>query len=397
MRQQLKPWIRIAVVVSAILGVGCDDKSSQVVAPAPTPVTVSKPTQDQVSDFVEFTGTTDAMASVDVRARVKGFLKKVNFADGAYVQQGDLLFEIEPDVFQADVDRANAALQGAQARLEKAKADLGIKQEMAAGNAASKLDVIVAQASVSTSNAEVAAATAALKLANIDLGYTKIYAPLAGRIDRSRVDVGNLVGADGNTLLANIAQTDPIYVYFDVDEPTLQRFQARMRAQGIDPRSNDRPKLPMTLALGDTPDFKFKGFLDYADNKVNSATGTMQVRAVLENSDHVLTPGFFARVRVPDGDPYTAVLVPERAIGVDQGQKYVLVVNDKNVVESRPIEAGTQQGQMRVVTKGLSPDEWVITEGLLRTRPGATVSPDKKPITGAESAPATVPTSQPQS
>ena len=133
----------------------------------------------------------------------------------------------------------------------------------------------------------------------------------------------------------------------------------------------------MTLALGDTPDFKFKGFLDYADNKVNPATGTMQVRAVLENSDHVLTPGFFARVRVPDGDPYTAVLVPERAIGVDQGQKYVLVVNDKNVVESRPIEAGTQQGGC-VVTKGLSADSGYLPKGILRTRPGATVAPQQQ-------------------
>src|SRR5205823_4884456 len=165
-----------------------------------------------------------------------------------------------PDVFQAEVDSGKAALQGAQARQEKAKADLKIKQEMAAGNAASKLDVIQAEASVNTATAEVASATAKLEQANIDLGYTKINAPLSGRIDRSRVDVGNLVGADGNTLLANIVQTDPTYVYFDVDEPTVQKFQARMRAQGIDPKSNDRPKLPFELALGNSSDFRLKGF-----------------------------------------------------------------------------------------------------------------------------------------
>jgi len=368
--------------------------------PAPTAVTVSKPAQEKVSDFVEFTGTTEALASVDVRARVKGFLKKVNFTDGAYVKEGDLLFEIEPDVFQATVDRDTAALQAAQALLKKNEADLGIKKEMAAGNAASKLDVIVAEANVSTATAQVAGATAALKSANIDLGYTKINAPISGRIDRSRVDVGNLVGADGNTLLANIVSTDPIYIYFDVDEPTLQRFTARMREQKIDPKSNDRPKLPLEVALGDSNDFKFKGFLDYADNKVDPSTGTIRVRGVLPNPDHTLVPGFFARVRVPDGVPYEALLVPDRSIGVDQGQKYVLVVNDKNVVEARPIEVGSQQGRMRVVKKGLTPDEWVITEGLLRTRPGATVAPQQKalapattnPVAGGEPAtPATAP------
>jgi len=237
--------IGILIGSVALVAVGCDGKQQAAVAPAPTEVTVSKPAQEKVSDFVEFTGTTEALASVDVRARVKGFLKKVNFTDGAYVKEGDLLFEIEPDIFQATVERDTAALQAAQALLKKNEADLGIKKEMAAGNAASKLDVIVAEANVSTATAQVAGATAALKSANIDLGYTKINAPISGRIDRSRVDVGNLVGADGNTLLANIVSTDPIYIYFDVDEPTLQRFTARMREQKIDPKSNDRPKLPL--------------------------------------------------------------------------------------------------------------------------------------------------------
>jgi RND family efflux transporter MFP subunit len=368
--------------------VGCEGQKGQVVAPAPTEVSVSKPAREKVGDYVEFSGTIEALASVDLRARVKGFLKKIQFTDGAYVKEGDLLFEIEPDVFQAEVDSAKAALQGAQARQEKATADLKIKQEMAAGNAASKLEVIQAQASVDTAAAEVASATARLKQADINLGFTKVNAPLSGRIDRSRVDVGNLVGADGNTLLANIVQTDPIYVYFDVDEPTVQKFQARMRAQGIDPKNKDRPKVPFELALGNSSDFRLKGFIDYVDNKVDPTTGTIRVRGTLANTDHVLTPGFFARVRVPDGDPYEAVMVPDRAIGVDQGQKYVLVVNDKNVVESRPIETGSQQGRMRVVKKGLTPDEWVITEGILRTRPGATVAPQQKALAPAAPAPA---------
>jgi RND family efflux transporter MFP subunit len=374
-------YMSLAAITSAVLfTIGCEQQKEQVAPPAPATVSVAKPERNKVGDFIEFTGTTDAVASVDVRARVKGFLKTVNFKDGAYVKEGDLLFEIEPDVFKAQVDAANANVQAAQARLTKAKADLSIKEEMAKGNAASKLDVIQAEAAVGTATADVSEASAKLQQANIDLGYTKIAAPLTGRIDKSRLTAGNLVGSDGNTLLASIVQSDPIYVYFEVDEATVQRFQARLRAQKVNP-TGDRPTIPITLSLGDTEDFRFKGTIDYVDNKVDTATGTIKVRATLPNDDRSLTPGFFARIKAPDGDPYDAVLVPERSIGVDQGQKYVFVVNDKNVVESRPIEVGTQQGRMRVVKKGLTADDWIITDGLLRTRPGAIVAPQQKSAT----------------
>jgi RND family efflux transporter MFP subunit len=371
----------VSLACAMALMCGCGAKDTGPVKPPPASVTVSKPAQDKVGDFVEFPGELSAQASVDLRARVKGFLKKVNFVEGAYVKEGDVLFEIDPEEFQARVDSANASIDAAKARQKKGDADLKIKQEMAAGNAASKLDVIQAEANLATANAEFASATANLKQASIDLSYTKIAAPVTGRIDRSRIDPGNLVGSDGNTLLANIISNDPVYVYFDVDEPTVQRFQARMRAQKIDPSSKVKPTLPMTLALGDNPEFKFKGSIDYVDNKVDAASGTIRVRGTLENKEHVLTPGFFCRVRVPDGDMYQAILVPDRSIGVDQGQKYVMVVNDKNVVEARPIETGSQQGRMRVVKTGLKPEEWVITEGLLRTRPGATVAPIQKMLT----------------
>jgi multidrug efflux system membrane fusion protein len=288
-------------------------------------------------------------------------------------------------------------LDAAKATLEKSEADLSIKQEMAAGNAASKLDVIQAQAAVDISKASVALSIAKLKEAEINLGYTKILSPLNGRIDKSRVDAGNLVGSDGNTLLANIVQADPIFVYFDVDEATVQRIQQRAKQLGQD-TSGASPKASIMVALGDSPEFKYKGTIDYIDNKVDASTGTIRVRGVLSNPDRTLVPGFFARVRIPDGEPYQAVLIPDRAIGVDQGQKFVLVVNDKNAVEARPIETGAQHGRLRVVKKGVAPGEWVITEGLLRTRPGATVAPEKKPISAVDGSPAapTTATSQPQ-
>jgi RND family efflux transporter MFP subunit len=371
--------------VIAMLGLSGCGKAEPSTAPPPPPteLTVSQPIRQTVSDFVEFTGHTDAVQSVDIRARVAGYLQKIDFADGALVKQGQLLFEIDPSVYQAEVDKAQALLQAARAELEKAQADLGIKQEMYAGNAASKLDVIQAQAAASVATASIASSAAMLEQANINLGYTKIYSPISGRIDRSRVDAGNLVGADGNTLLANIVQADPIYVYFNVDELTLQKFQARRIKDG---GVSGVPKLDlsMLLALGDSPDFTYKGVVNYADNKVDPSTGTMQVRGELPNPNYALTPGFFARVRVPDGDPYEAVLVPDRAIGVDQGIQYLLVVNDQNVVEFRPIVTGTQHGQMRVITKGVTADDWVIVDGILRTRPGATVSPKRIPLPADE-------------
>jgi multidrug efflux system membrane fusion protein len=383
---------KFLAVALSLLGVrllaGCAKPAEATVVP-PSEMSVAQPIRQEVTDFVEFPGNTAAFASVDVRARVKGFLKKINFQEGENVKQGDLLFEIEPDIFQAEVDSATAQQQGAEARLAKAKADLAIKKEMAAGNAASKLEVIQAEASVNTATAEVAASKAAIEQAQINLNYTKIYAPIAGRIDKSRVDAGNLVGADGNTLLASIVQSDPIYVYFYVDEATVQKFLARSIAGGTAPGTR-KIDLPMTLALGDTGTFSYSGKVDYVDNQVDPATGTIKVRAQLPNANRMITPGFFSRVRVPDGAAYQAVLVPERAIGVDQGQKYVLVVNDKNVVELRPIETGSQQGRLRVVKRGLKPDEWFITDGILRTRPGATIVPNKKSIMVG-------PTSQPTS
>lgn len=389
-----KLWRLVGTVaLSGVICAGCE-KKKEAAAPSPTDVTVSQPIEKQVTDFVDLTGNTEASASVDLRARVKGFLKKVNFVEGSMVKEGDVLFEIEPDVYQAELDSAAASLQAAKARLEKSSADLAIKKEMFAGNAASKLDVIQAQAGVDTSAADVALANAQIERAKINLSYTKIIAPMGGRIDRSRVDAGNLVGSDGNTLLANIVQASPMYVYCDVDEPTVQKFQARLREKGIDPMApKGTYKLPLTLALGTNTDFPYAGQIDYVDNKIDATTGTLRVRGVLENKDRAITSGFFSRIRIPDGDAYKAILVPERAIGVDQGQKYVLVVNDKNVVEARPIEAGTQQGRLRVVKKGLGAEEWVITEGLLRTRPGATVAPQRKAMTadGVTTQPATAP------
>jgi len=388
-QRQLRTTMASALFIASAVffSPGCDGQKGPPPAPAPTAVTVSQPAREKVSDFIEFPGNTVAFATVDLRARVKGFLKKIAFEEGAVIKEGDLLFEIEPDVYQAELDRAKAALQASQANLEKSKADLAIKEEMAAGNAASKLEVIQAKAAVATAEAAVAGSSAAIEQAQLNLNYTKVFAPLSGRINRSQVDVGNLVGADGNTLLATIVKSDPIYVYFDVDEATVQRFQARMRERGKGSNPTGAPSLPIMLALGETGDFQYKGAIDYVDNQVDPSTGTLKVRASIPNANMALAPGFFGRVRVPDGEPYDGMLVPERAIGVDQGQKYLLVVNDKNTVEMRPIEPGTQQGRLRVIKKGLKPDDWVITEGVLRTRPGATVAPMQKPLAEPTTAP----------
>ena len=382
-----------AIGITAALGLtGCEKKDAQagVVAP-PATVTVAQPIRREIADFKEFSGNALAYNSVVIRARVKGFLRKICFTEGTVVKQGDLLYEIDPEQFQADVDRSKATLQGAQARLEKAKADLAIKQEMAAGNAASKLDVIQAQASVDTSSADVASARADLDLADLNLGYTKIRSPITGRIANTQVDVGNLVGADGNTELTTVVQWEPIYVEFNVDEASMQEYKDRLKEKGVAIPEVDKSNVPLLLALGDSDDFIYKGRIDFVDNTVDKSTGTLKVRGVLPNADRMIAPGYFCRVRIPNGEPYEALLVPERAIAVDQGQKYLLAVNDKNEVEYRPIVTGPQQGRLRVIKKGITADDWVIVEGLLRTRPGATVAPERKPLAALELTPTSGP------
>jgi RND family efflux transporter MFP subunit len=338
-------------------------------------VGVVKPVLRQVTDFEDFTGRVAAIEHVELRARVTGYLIRADFEEGALVKKGDLLFEIDPRPYKVDLDRALALVAQAEARLKSAQ--IGVKratqlvQQRVIGQ--DEHDKIAGERI--EAEAAVRVAQAGLAAAQLNLELTRITAPINGRIGRRILDPGNLVKAD-DTVLATIVSQDPLCVYFEVDERTALRLFEKGR-EGLRPEK----KPPVLLGLADQTGFPRRGVLDFVDNQLDPRTGTLRLRAVLPNPDGVLKPGLFARVRLPLGEPYQALLVPERATGTDGlgTRKFVYVVDDKNAVHYRVVKLGTKHDGLVVVTEGLKPDEMVIGSGLQRIRPGSTVEPTPMP------------------
>ncbi|NOZ20895.1 MAG: efflux RND transporter periplasmic adaptor subunit [Planctomycetes bacterium] len=363
-------WAMLSALV--ILG-GCG-RPPATEAPPPPEVTVARPIRKDIVTYDEFTGRTAAIESVEVRARVRGFLQSIKFKESAEVKKGDLLFVIDPSEFEAQRDKAKAQLASCEAELVKAQMDLDRAKYSAKQGVASKQDLTDSTAARDMAKAAVKSAQAALREAELQLGYTQIHSPIDGRAGRAIVTVGNLVGASENTLLTTVVKMNPIYVYFDVSENLLLRALEKRPM-----RERRDPDQIAFLGLSHQKDFPFKGELDYIDNTVDPTTGTIEVRGLFPNDKEKLFPGLFARVRVPWETVKNAVLVKECAIGSDLGGKYVLTVNDKNVVEHRPVEVGSQVGDMRVIKSGLRPEERYIVEGLQRARPGLPVTPKTMP------------------
>jgi RND family efflux transporter MFP subunit len=366
-----KPAFVLAVLALVGMLIGCERKN-QFVAPPPPPVTVSQPLQKSVVESLDFTGTTQAVASVDIRARVQGFLEKIRFTEGAVVKQGDLLYTIEPTTYQAAVDKAVADLASKKAQLDKSEIEYQRNLRLIKENAASQRDLDNSRATRDSAKADVGMAEASLQTAQINLSYTTIYAPITGRIGRSQVDVGNLVGAGEFTLLTTIKQYDPIYAYFALNERDLLALIAIYRLQGPPPI---RWEPPVFLGLSNESGHPHEGKLDFTDLSVDSSTGTILLRGVFPNPPrYSLIPGLFVRIRFPVGTKDHALLVTERALGVDQLGDYLLVVNQDNVVEHRPVKLGATENGMRVVEEGLKADEWVVVDGIQRARPGVKVN-----------------------
>jgi RND family efflux transporter MFP subunit len=344
----------------------------ETVAPPPPAVTVATPTVRDVTVVVEFTGTTQARESVEVRARVQGFLEKVAFVPSSFVNKGDVLFVIEQAPYQAQRDRAEANLQAAEAGLRRAESDLDRLEEAVKTNAVSQQEVTRARAERDQAAAALLEAQAALTTAEIQLGYTTVRSPLSGLVSRNFVDVGNLVGAGEPTLLATVRRIDPIFAYFDVSE----RFIAATLADtGGHKGPAKEQETPITLVLKETG-YEVGGFVDAVDNTVDPATGTIQVRGIFPNPDALVFPGFFVHVRVPGELLADALLVEETALGTDLGGRYLLIVGEGNVVEKRYVEPGPlEEDMMRVILEGLQPGERYVSEGLQRARPGMPVSP----------------------
>jgi RND family efflux transporter MFP subunit len=369
---------RIVVALLPILSIamaGCARAPAEV-PEEPAEVTVSRPVERDVTDYADFTGRTAAVDSVEIRARVWGYLDKVNFQEGALVKKGDVLFEIDPLTYRAALSQAEGNLASIQARVDRLDADLARARRTVSTGALSREEFDKVAGDRGEALASRAALKAAVERAKLDLQYTKVIAPVSGRVSRYVVTVGNLVQAGdqaGGTLLTTVVSVDPMYVYFDVDEHTALRVRRLVREGKSDsPRDGN---FPVSLGLANEDGHPHQGTINFVDNQVNPRTGTIRVRGMFPNKDQVLLPGLFARVRTPIGRSHKALLVSERALDTDQGQKVLYVVNDKNEVVSRPIQLGALQDGLREITDGLKPGERVIVNGLQQVRPGVTVKP----------------------
>ena len=376
----LLPTIAIALSLSLT---GCREPNT-FVPPPPPQVTVDTPQQIDATFFVDFPGRTAAFESVDVRARIKGFLRNVNFRDGQDLNVGDLLFEIEPETYQAAVETAIANVAQAVANLKLEDATLQRREQAFKTQAVSELDVIDAQARKSVAEAQLSAAKAALKQAELDLSYTQVTAPIAGRAARRLVSVGNLVGGGEATLLTQIVVVDPLYIFFNVDERTALRIFRKEKDEPSAVDTNKTMKVYIELADGEMNETP--AFVDYADPDFDPSTGTILVRAVMQNEDRRLLPGLFSRVQIPH-ERKNAIVVPETSISRDMIGPYLLVVNDDNSVKAHYVELGPTIKEGRIIDSGIEATSRIIVEGLQRARDGITVTPKTAQPKPAETTP----------
>jgi multidrug efflux system membrane fusion protein len=356
---------------------GCG-RSPRVQVPPPPEVIVSHPLKKNVTEYLEFPGTTAALEFVEIRARVEGWLESVNFEPGSQVKKGDLLFVVDPKPYQATVDQNEAALKGREADLRLKEANLKRAEQLLSTGSISRLQYDVQSAEELVATSQVGIAKANLKKSQLDLSYCRIIAPISGRTSRNYVDVGNLVGAKEKTLLTEIVNDESVYVYFDVSERDLLMLMRRWPRIQSDIDS-EREKPPAFLQLADESGFPHEGKIDFAEPRIDPSTGTLRVRAIFPNKKNLLVPGLFGRVRVPL-EERKALLVPELAVGFAQAGRYVLVVNKEHVVEQRLVKTGRLEGTLRIIEKGLKQDEWVVVNGIQRARPGGKVTPKESSI-----------------
>jgi len=359
--------------------VSCGGQADRIVEPPPPDVTVGLPVEQEVTDNLEFTGTTAALESVEIRARVKGFLDRKNFEPGSKVKAGDLLFVIDRRPFKAKVDQAAATVESNKAKLELARVRAEKSKTLYATASVSELQFLEDEAKRDVEKGQVDMAQADLEAARLDLDFTEVKTPISGRVGVNQVDVGNLVGAGEYTLLTHVVNDDSVYVYFNISERDLLKYKRKYVEQGKHVQEREASQeVKAFLALADETGFPHEGVVDYLDPRTDPSTGTVRARAIFVNKDRLLQSGLFARVRIPV-DTRKAFLVPDVAVGSDQRGQYVLVVNDKNVVDYRPVEVGQLVGRMRVIETGVTSKDRVVVNGIQRARPGGKVNPIESP------------------
>jgi RND family efflux transporter MFP subunit len=414
----LKPFValwRPLLLLPLITLAGCGQAAPQAEPPPPPEVEVSQPIVREVSDYEEFTGRLDAEFSVEIRARVSGYLKEIRFKDGDTVKEGQVLFEIDPRPYQAMAAKDQAALAQAEAHLKRLDLDYGRARLMLARRAMAREDFDKTDGDRTEASTSVASARASLDNSRLYLEWTQVRAPISGRVSRRLIDKGNMVAAD-QTALTTIVSTDPMFVYFDVDERTLLRL--RSEAQAASPSASYENSARVEMGLASEDGYSHQGTINFEDNRVDPSTGTIRMRGVFANprtasGAHLLSPGLFARVRLPVGQPHRAYLVSDRALGTDQGKKFLYIVRDKTdaetgrpqqVVERRYVHLGRLHGGLREIREALNDralpagervaaNERVVVSGLQRLRQGIVVKPKevKMPAQG----PATAPRLQP--
>ena len=354
-------------LLAALVGLsGCKSEATEAQqAPAPQ-VSVASALERDVTEWDEFTGRLEAVESVEVRPRVTGYIESVNFTEGSTVRKGDLLFVIDPRPYRAELSKAEAELARAVARSELAASD--------EARSAKLLDI---KAVSREAKADVAAARAAVDSAKLNLEFTHITAPISGRVSKAAVTAGNLVTGGSNTaaLLTTVVSLDPMYVTFEGDEQIYLKYNELSR-RGERSSSRDAAN-PVLMGLANESGYPHRGAMVFVDNQVDPRTGTIRARASFENKDGFLTPGLFARVKLLGHNSYRAVLVDDRAIGTDQSQKFVYVIDAENKVTYRPVTVGRLDDGLRIVQKGLQPGETVVVNGLQRVRPGVVVAPER--------------------
>lgn len=344
--------------------------------PGPPEVTVAKVISRRIKDWDEYTGRFQAVDTVEIRPRASGYVEQVLFHEGQLVKKDDVLVIIDPRPYQADYDRARAGLELAKSQHELANLEAARVQKLKDSGAVSREELDERLSNLNQQQAGVSGAKAALDNAALMLSFTKVRAPFDGRASRAEVTRGNLVtgGNNGGTLLTTVVSVDPIYVYFEGDENAYLRYNQLSR-EGQRPSSRDA-KNPVRVGLSNEQGFPHEGFMDFVDNQLDVHTGTIRARAVLENKQGLFTPGMFARVQLLGSGEYDAILIEDRAVGTDQSQSYVLVLGADNKLEYRPIQSGRLIDGLRIVRKGLKPDDVVVVSGLQRVRPGAQVKPN---------------------
>ena len=385
MRNLLPARVALLLIALGPVLTGCGEGAPKQAAPPPPAVTVAKPQKQTVTDFDEYVGRFIAVDSVEIRARVSGYLQKVDFKDGQIVKQGDLLFAIDRRPFETALAQVRATLAQARANLAYAESDLGRASQLVRDRTITEQSFEQRTQAKRVAEASVAAQEAAVRQAELDLQFTDLKAPLTGRIGDRRVSEGNLVtgGTSGNTtLLATIVSIDPIRFEFTFDEASFLRYE-RVGKEGKDITSRSTG-VEVAVKLIDEPDFVHRGKMDFVDNVIERSSGTIRGRALLPNPDGVFTPGMFGRVRVPGSPPYEALLLPDTAIGSEQVRKFVMVVDGENIARTKYVTLGQLVGNLRVIKDGIAPDDRVIVNGLMRARPGTKVAPqEEQPAPGA--------------